>query len=166
MNKHKFLIIGMAVTLFATSCRKNDTEANKPATTETVQATEWRAAGDWSSSKEEGYNSFSTSIQDSKITSDVVDNGLVLVFAKYGNEVFSLPHQTKGALNTFWHYQVSENTIAIDADVYSDNASMDSKQSFSYFILSQDKIKSLEEGGHTMSDLMTLTYEDAKNLLK
>jgi hypothetical protein len=166
MNKHKFLILGMTLALFAASCKKQDTEGNKETATEAVQAAEWRSAAEWSSSKEEKYTSYSTSMQDKSITADVVENGMVLVYAKYGNEVFSLPHQSKGAVDAFWHYQVSENTIAIDADVYSENATMDNKQTFSYFILSADKIKSLEEQGHTISELMTLNYENAKSLLK
>jgi hypothetical protein len=168
MNKHKFLILGMTLALFAASCRKNDVEGNKKTAAEAaaVQTTEWRSAADWSSSKEEKYTSYSTTLQDKSITSDVVENGIVLVYAKYGNEVFSLPHQVKGAVDAFWHYQVSENTISIDVDVYSDNATIDNKQTFSYFILSADKIKSLESNGHTVSDLITLTYENAQNLLK
>jgi hypothetical protein len=166
MNKHKFLILGMSLALFATSCKKQDTQAEKTTATEAVQTSEWRAAGEWTSSKDEQYTSYSTNIQDKSITADVVENGLVLVYAKYGNEVFSLPHQSKGAVNAFWHYQVSENTISIDVDVYSENASIDNKQNFGYFILSADKIKSLEENGHTISELMTLNYENAKNLLK
>ena len=167
MNKHKFLIMGMTLALFAASCKKNDLQGdNTPAAEAAVQTTEWKSAADWSSSKEEKYTSYSTSIQDKSITSDVVENGLVLVYAKYGNDVFSLPHQSKGAVNAFWHYQVSENTIAIDVDVYSENATIDNKQTFSYFIISADKIKSLETNGHTVSELMTLTYENAKNLLK
>ena len=166
MNKHKFLTIGLAVALFATSCRKNDLAVNEDQPTPAVQTAEWRSAGDWTSSKEDNYTSYSTNIQDPSITKDVVENGLVLLYAKYGNEVFSLPHQTKGVVNASWHYEISENTLAIDADVYSENATMDNKQSFSYFILTSDKIKSLEESGHNMSELMTLTYENAKNLLK
>jgi hypothetical protein len=167
MNKHKFLILGLAVALVATSCKKQDTQVKSETPTETtVQASEWRPAAEWSSSKEEQYTSYSTSLQDKSITADVVENGLVLVYAKYGNEIFSLPHQSKGAVDAFWHYQVSENLISIDADVYTENATMDNKQNFSYFILSADKIKSLEENGHTISELMTLNYENAKNLLK
>jgi hypothetical protein len=166
MNKHKFLLIGMAATFFAASCKKQDLQAdNVPAVT-TAPSIEWKTAPDWSSSKEENYTSYSTSIQDKAITPDVVDNGLVLAFAKYGNDVFSLPHESKGAVDAAWHYQVSENTIAIDVDVYSDKATIDNKQTFNYFILTAGKIKSLEENGHPMSELITLTYENAKNLLK
>ena len=156
----------MTVALFAASCKKQDMQAEKETATETVQTTEWKQAAEWKSSREEKYTSYSTSMQDKSITADIVENGLVLVFAKYGNEVFSLPHQSKGTVDAFWHYQVSENSIAIDVDVYSENATIDNKQTFSYFILPADKIKSLEESGHTMSELMTLTYESAKNLLK
>src|SRR5690349_6397661 len=159
MNKHKFLIMGMTLALFAASCKKNDLQANKETASEAaVQSTEWKSAADWSSSKEEKYTSYSTTIQDKSITADIVENGMVLVYAKYGNDVFSLPHQSKGVVNTFWHYEVSENTIAIDVDVYSEKAKVDNKQTFSYFILSADKIKSLETNGHSVSELMTLTY--------
>ena len=154
------------MALFATSCKKQDTQVEKPAATEAAQAIEWRAAPEWSSSKEEKYTSHSASMQDNSITADIVENGLVLVYAKYGNEIFSLPHQSKGAVDAFWHYQVAENTISIDVDVYSENATIDNKQNFSYFILSADKIKSLEEKGHTISESMTLNYENAKNLLR
>ena len=165
MNKQKFLTLGLAVVLFAASCKKQDVEIQE-APTPAAEATEWKTAASWTSSREANYTSFTTSLQDRSITADVIENGIVLVYAKYGNEVFSLPHQSKGSVNTSWHYQVVENTISIDVDVYSENAEIDNKQHFNYFILTSDKIKSLEGNGHSISELMTLNYENAKNLLK
>ena len=166
MNKQKFLLIGISVALFAASCKKQDLQGDRETVTPDIPSAEWKSAPDWNSSKDESYTSYSTSIADKSITPDVVENGIVLVYAKYGNEVFTLPHQSKGAVNAFWHYQVSENTIVIEVDVYSENATIDNGQAFSYFILTADKIRTLEENGHTMSQLMTLNYEDAKSLLK
>ena len=165
MNKQKFLTLGLAVVLFAASCKKQDVEIQE-APTPAPDATEWKTAASWTSSREANYTSFTTSLQDRSITADVIENGIVLVYAKYGNEVFSLPHQSKGSVNASWHYQVVENTISIDVDVYSENAEIDNKQHFNYFILTSDKIKSLEGNGHSISELMILNYENAKSLLK
>jgi len=164
MNNHKFLILGLGLALFAASCKKQDLEAKQEDAV--VTQTEWTNANNWTSSKEESYTSYSTIIQDKSITADVVENGLVLVYMRNGRTLSALPHQQKEGANAFWYYQVSENTITLSADVFTANMQPDNKQYFSYFIVSSEKIKALGEKGHTMSELMTLSFENAKSLLQ
>jgi hypothetical protein len=161
MNKHRFLIVAMGVTLFAASCKKNDLVKEEATTVQT----EWKTASSWKSSKEEGYVAHNSTIEDKNITADVVENGLVLVYLKNGNNINSLPYQQKGAANAYWYYQVSENTIELNADM-TEGAQPDSRQAFSYFIVSADKVKLLEKKGLSIAEMMSLSYEQAKNILK
>jgi len=165
MNKRNLFALGLGLVLFATACKKQDLEAAQPAPETVTAPAEWKTAGNWSTSQEERYTAQSTSMQDDAITSAVVENGLVLVYMKDGNSVESLPYRQKGATEAFWYYQISEKTIQLNADVYSANQATGEK-AFNYFVISPEKLKSLEEQGHTQASLMALSYEAASTLLK
>jgi hypothetical protein len=159
MNKQKCFMLALCVALLATSCRKQDFMYEQPA----AAASEWKSISAWSAATEGSNTTYSAAINDKGITADVVANGLVLVFMKTANGVESLPFQQQG--NTFWYYQVAENNIEMNAGV-TGNAKPEGQPSFAYFILTAEKLKSLEEKGHSAASLMSLTYENAAALLK
>ena len=161
MNKHKFFIAGLSVLLFAASCKKMDVQP-APEKQNVATASDWKTAADWTSSKEEKYTVNSSKFQDNAISSAVIENGLVLVYMKNASVTEALPSQQK---DIYWYYQVSEKTIEINADVYGTDE-LDNKTNFKYFVLTEDKLKTLEEQGHSKSELMALTYENAASLLK
>ncbi len=163
MNKHKFFVLGISLSLLAVSCRKQDVVSDKASPE--VMLSEWKAMNNWSALKEDKYTSYNNSITDNALTVDVIENGLVLVYMKAGTHIESLPFQQKGKTDAYWYYQVSENTIQLNAYVYS-AAAISNQQAFRYFIINADKLKSLEENGHSQSELMSLNYENAAALLK
>ena len=89
--------------------------------------------------------------------------GLVLVFMKKGENVVSLPFTEEGT-KTNWHYQVSDNVLQINGDA-SGTTELSSEQ-ISYFVISPEKIKTLEAEGTSKIDLMSFTYEKAAAVLK
>ncbi len=161
MNKHKLFIAGLSVLLFAASCKKTDVSPTKEKQN-VATASDWKSAADWTSSKEEKYIVNSSKFQDNSISSAIIENGLVLVYMKNASLIEALPSQQK---DIYWYYQVSENTIEINADVYGTDE-LENKTNFKYFVLTEERLKSLEEKGHSRSELMGLTYEDAATLLK
>lgn len=163
MNKRNFFILGLSAMLFAASCKKQDVVPAE--NTKDVVQSEWKTMGNWTSSKEDGYTAYNNSIDDKAITAEVVENGMILVFIRDGNKVESMPYQQTGKNEAYWHYQVSENNIQLNADV-SGARSLDKLQSFIYFIISPDKLKALEAQGHSQDELMTFTYDKASTLLK
>ena len=161
MNTRKFFILGLSAALLTASCRKQDlVQENTPA----VAPASWTSVSNWSSSTEENQKAYSSSISDKGITADVVENGLVLVYMKSGNAIESMPfHQS--ANNTYWYYQVSENSLQLNADVPS-AGKLGEGQSFSYFIVTAERLKALEDKGLSQDELMSLTYEKAAALLQ
>ena len=102
-------------------------------------------------------------MSDSSVTADIVSNGLVLVYKKSGNDIESLPFQDRSS-KVYWYYQVSKGSIRISGNnAASQNVS---GQSFSYFVLTPEKIAALQSNGKTKLDLMQLSYDQAAALLK
>jgi hypothetical protein len=82
---------------------------------------------------------------------------------KKGENVVSLPFTEEGTkLN--WHYQVSNNVLQINGDA--SGTTEVSNEQISYFVISPEKIKTLEAEGTSKIDLMSFTYEKAAAVLK
>ncbi|GAC1418148.1 MAG: hypothetical protein NVS9B7_07650 [Flavisolibacter sp.] len=169
MKKHKLSILGISMVLLITSCKKNDVlqpEAAKA--TAGVQKTsgpsvQWKPVTAWTTTKMENVSLFSSTIEDAAITAAVAGNGLVLVYKKNSAGVNALPFQENGTNNS-WYYQVSQNTITINCNSNS-GQSLGNSHSFSYFIISSEKINELVKKGHSKIELMQLSYENATALL-
>ena len=167
MNKHN-LILGLALVSIFTACRKNDLPANEapepqPLVAEVKATNNWKSVSSWSSNTADNSTSFSSRIEDSSLSSEVVSNGLVLVYMKKGENAVSLPFTEEGTkLN--WHYQVSNNVLQINGDA--SGTTEVSNEQISYFVISPEKIKTLEAEGTSKLDLMSFTYEKAAAVLK
>lgn len=167
MNKHN-LILGLAVVTFFTACRKTDLPANEVTEPQTLAAEvkptdNWKSVTSWSSNASGNATNFSSRIEDDRLSSDVVNNGLVLVFMNQEGKVVSLPF-TEEATKTNWHYQVSGNVLQINGEAT--GTTEISTEQISYFVISPEKIKALEAEGTSKIDLMSFTYEKAAAVLK
>lgn len=166
MNKHKISILGFALIVLVSSCRKNDVrheeQAAAPAATEAVAAVKpasWQSYN-WKATSEDKFKVYNTSISDSAITASVVESGMVLVYKKDGNSVNLLPFSEKGS-DLFWHYQVSEGTIGISLDAYGTSKDSQPQSEFSYFVFTPAQIAALEAKGTSKAALMSISYENA-----
>ena len=167
MNKHN-LILGLALVTFFTACRKTDLPANEapepqPVVAEVKAPGNWKSVSSWNSNASGNTTSFSSRIEDTGLSSEVVNNGLVLVFMKKGGNVVSLPFTEEGT-KTNWHYQVSDHVLQINGDAA--GTTEVSSEEISYFVISPEKIKTLETEGTSKIDLMSFTYEKAAAVLK
>lgn len=166
MNKHKLSILALAAVMLVTSCRKIDVtpENSMPAPTVTVPnaaaSSAWRTAGSWGTSNE-GKSQRAT-FQDSVISSNVIENGMVLVYKKSGNDIKALPLQEGGA---YWYYQASKGDLTISVDA-AEKTSNTNGTSFRYFVISEQKLAELEAAGKSRFELMDLSFADAEALLK
>jgi hypothetical protein len=160
MKNYKLPLLGFALMLLITACKKEDVQVkNAPVSA----ASQWQTLTNWSSSKTDNATTFSSKVSDSLITSNVANAGFVLVFKKSGSDVQSLPFQEKEN-KTYWYYQVSKGSVQINSD---NNAGQNlSSQSFSYFVITPEKLSALEASGKTRFDLLQLSYEQAAALLK
>lgn len=163
MNKRSLLILTLAASVFATSCKKQDSLTSE--NTATALAPEWKSAGKWTAATTDDATVYSSTITDKALTSPIVENGLVLVYMKTASGVQSLPYQETGTSGTYWYYQVSQNGIELNAETKG-QVSVEDNKNFNYFIVSAEKLKTLEAQGHTQMELMSLTYENAAALLK
>lgn len=172
MNKHKMLALVMGAALLVTACKKNDLEqttANQAKTAiAPASASTWKSLGNWSSQSQDKYTVYSKQLQDSSITGTVASKGLVLVYKKNGSSIQSLPFEEKGAngASYFWYYQVASGVLSVNADAYGGAQAPSADNSFTYFVVSKEKLTDLESKGHAKSELMTLSYENAASLLK
>jgi hypothetical protein len=166
MNKHN-LILSLAVVAFFTACRKTDLPANEVTPPQAIAAEvtakdNWKSVSSWSSNETGNTTSFSSKIEDARLSSEVVNKGLVLVFMKKGEKSVSLPFTEEGTkLN--WHYQVSDNLLQINGDASATQKV--STEQISYFVISPEKIKALEAEGTSKIDIMSFTYEKAAAVL-
>src|SRR6476619_5360712 len=120
MKKQIFAIVGISSMIFASSCRKTDVAqdlSSNQTTSAIAPAQTWTSLNSWTSAKQEKYTSNSATIQNANITDAVVNDGLVLVFKKSGNEIKSLPFQDK-TVNASWYYQIANGSITINSDNY------------------------------------------------
>jgi hypothetical protein len=176
MKNLKLPLIGLTLILAVASCKKNDLqEESQPVQTESaasavitdsVDNIGWQSSANWEASKQENFSVYYFTIDDAKITSDVAENGLVLVYKKNGSAVASLPSEEKGNNSSnYWYHQVTEGNLLILCDAYGAASQPGTNNSFKYFILTPDQLKNLESKGHSSADLMNLTYAEAKGLL-
>ena len=153
--------------IFASSCKKTDV-AQDLSSNQTISASApaqvWTSLNSWTSAKQEKYTSNSATIQNANITDAVVNDGMVLVFKKSGNEIKSLPFQDK-TVNASWYYQVANGSITINSDNYGAAQNLNS-QSFAYFIVTSEKLSDLQSKGKSQIDLLSLSYEEAAAILK
>ena len=165
MKNYKLTAFGFGIMLLVASCRKNDlvAENNIAPVAQTVASAKFNSLSSWSSSQAENTRTYFSKVSDSSITADVAKSGLVLVYKKEGNSVQSLPFQEKDG-KTYWYYQVANGSIRINSD---NNSGQDlAQQSFAYFIITPEKLASLEAGGKSRFQLLDLSYEQAAALLK
>lgn len=163
MNTNKILLLAIGVSLFASSCRKTDVQHESPAS---AAAQEWKPVSSWSSRSEENATVYENNIQDSALTASVTAKGLVLVYKRSGNDVTALPFEEKATNNSyFWYYQVSEGNLTISAETSAQSPAPSRELGVRYFIISPEKLKSLESEGHSKSELMKLSLENAKAIL-
>ena len=163
MNKHQLLVFGLSATVLFTACKKTDVAAEMQ---ETQTGTEWKSVSSWSSENAESTTVYTTNLEDKGITGSIAEDGLVLVYKKSGSTITALPYEQQGESSYFWYYQVSEGSVRIHAEGGSSAQAPSAGQGFRYFIVGADTLKDLESKGHSKAELMTLSYENAKALLK
>jgi hypothetical protein len=162
MKKYKVSLVGFALMLMVASCKKEDVQVkNSTASTTASPASQWKSLTNWSTSTSDNQTNYSSKLSDSTITGGVATGGLVLVFKKSGSTIQSLPFQETES-KTYWYYQVSKGTVQVN----SNNNQNLNEQSFSYFVVTPEKLSSLEASGKTRLDLLQLSYEQAVALLK
>jgi hypothetical protein len=172
--KPSFSILMLLV--LATSCKKNDfLDENVP--TETAAATApdlsldtdssaWYSSSKWDIAAQDDFSVHYINVSDDKITADVVDNGLVLVFKQNSAGIAALPLEEGGkAESQYWYHQVTEGNLLISADTYGAAKAPDASSTFKYFILTSQTLKTLEGNGYTLDRLMGLSYQEASELL-
>jgi len=168
MNKHKISILGFALIVLVSSCRKNDVRHEEtpaaPATeaAAAVKPASWQSYN-WKATSEDKFKVYNTTLSDSAITAAVVESGIVLVYKKDGSSINMLPFSEKGS-ELFWHYQVSEGTIGISCDAYGASKDAQPESEFTYFVFSPAQIAALEAKGTSKAALMSLSYESAASL--
>jgi hypothetical protein len=177
-------ILGLSLVLLITACKKEDfqeTEANATASgtpaLNDVDTVGWKSTAQWETADQETFSVHYFTINDAGITTDVADNGLVLLYKKNGNAINALPFEETAASGetsestdensnaNYWYHQVSEGSLLISCDVYSATPAPDAANSFKYFIITPEKLQSLQNDGHTIEELMNLSYTDAAALL-
>jgi hypothetical protein len=162
MKKYKVSLVGFALMLMVASCKKEDVQVkNTPTSTTASPASQWKSLTNWSTSTSDNQTNYSSKLSDSTMTGSVATGGLVLVFKKSGSTIQSLPFQETES-KTYWYYQVSKGTVQVNSN---NNENLD-QQSFSYFVITPEKLSGLEASGKTRLDLLQLSYEQAVALLK
>jgi hypothetical protein len=179
MKNHYIAFAGLVVLIIAVGCKKNDAQLSQSeivsnsVTTPQVSATTesgWNPSTDWISSKHADSTVYSTNIQTAAVTADAIQNGLVRIFKMNNNSEApstKLPFEEKaGAISQFWYYQVSEGNIMILIDVSGSNTNPAEKSLFKYVVLSGNAVKEIGKKGTSRGDLMSLSYDKLKELIK
>jgi hypothetical protein len=180
MKNVKLPILGLSLVLLITSCQKDDfkeeTLTDVPASTiglNEADSVGWKASGAWETADQETFSVRYFSIEDANITEDVAENGLVLLFKKNSKAVTAMPFEEEGGAAAeegvskanYWYHQVTEGSLLISCDVYESGKAPGAENSFKYFIVTPEKLKTLETSGHTTEELMGLSYTQAVALL-
>lgn len=166
MKNYRFPLVGLSLLLLLVSCKKEDvrkTDLKTDVSATTPKTQQWNTLTGWENVKTENVSTYFSKLADSSITADVVNAGLVLVFKKSGDNIQSLPFQ-EGNTKTFWYYQVSKGSVRINSD--NSTGQNLSSQLFSYFIITPEKLSTLESSGQSTLDLLQLSYDQASALLK
>jgi len=165
MKSYKLPVMGIALMLLIASCKKEDV---RQTTTDNVSSgtaskAKWNSLSSWQNSKTENITTYFSRLTDSSITNDVVNEGMVLVYKKTGNEIQALPILEKGN-KTYWYYQVAKGSIRINSD-NNDGQNLGT-QTFSYLVVTPEHLSKLEASGKTKLDLLQLSYDQASSLIK
>lgn len=183
MKNMKLPILGLSLILLVASCKKDDfkeestSDASTSVAANDATSLSWKPATNWEKADQGTFSVHYFTIADSSITADVADNGLVLVFKKAGNNINSLPFEETKASDAketastatspnYWYHQVAEGNLLISYDVYNTPANADNANSFQYFVITPEKLNSLQTDGYTAEKLMGLSYAEAAKLLK
>lgn len=163
-------ILSIITILTVVSCQKTDfnNEADVTAAAANTDTIGWKQASQWKTSDQETFAVHYVAIEDAQITSDVADNGLVLLFKKNGAAINGLPLEENAAENNpskYWYHQVSAGSLLISCDAYDNSGTPDVANTFKYFVVTPEKLRSLEENGYPTEKLMGLRYEEAAALL-
>lgn len=164
MKTGKWMLLGLSVLIMTASCRKADVidqPAEQPAVaagTEKATGSDWSVLNNWQSGTVKNSSFQSNKISDARITGEIVNEGLVLVYKKQDNAIVALPYQD-------WFYHISQNSIVI---THSGNelSQMKTGNSFIYFVISPDQLNELSKSGYSKEKLMQLSYESVAALLK
>jgi hypothetical protein len=174
MKNKKISVLGLALVVVFASCSKKDVydentnEVAAQASSTAVQASNagWQAASQWESAKQDNLAVYYFNIEDAKITPEVASDGLVLVYKKKGGASVAMPYEEKnGSDSVYWYHQVTDGNLLILSDTYGSAVQPTSDNQFSYLVINPDQLKSLEAKGHSRSDLMDMTYEQASQIL-
>jgi len=184
MKNVKFSILGLSLLLLTASCKKDDFQETDQTATEAV-ATEtadagWQSAANWETVNQESLSVQYFTISDENITDEVADKGLVLLFKKNATAINALPFEEANAGTAkaeeavadeksnanYWYHQVAKGSLLVSCDVYNASATPNTADSFKYFIITPEKLQSLEKEGYTTDKLMSLSYAEAAALLE
>ncbi len=165
MKHYKLPFMGIALVLLFASCKKEDVrQANATDNASGASSkTQWNSLGAWGNSTTENVTTYFSKLTDSSITSEVVNNGLVLVYKKTGSDIQLLPFQEKDS-KTYWYYQVAKGSIRINSD-NNDGQNL-TASTFTYFVVTPQQLSNLEAKGKTRFDLLQLSLDEATSLLK
>ncbi|HEX2606961.1 MAG TPA: hypothetical protein VHK91_06260 [Flavisolibacter sp.] len=155
MKQLKFLSL-VALLAFA-SCKKEaaDQLAEVPEVTAPATGASWASSSNWTNDN----TLFSTTLTDSKLSSEILSKGLVVLYVKNGASVHSLPATFD---NTSWYYQLSNGTITIMAQAKDQSFNKD--QQFSYLIFSADELATLESKNISKEAVMNMDFAQASQL--
>ena len=165
MKSYKLPILGIGLMLLMASCKKEDVRQpiSKDSTSGASSKTQWSSLSAWGNSTTENATTYFSKLTDSSITSEVVNNGLVLVYKKSGSDIQLLPFQEKDS-KIYWYYQVAKGSIRINSD-NNDGQNL-AASTFTYFVVTPQQLSNLEAKGKTKFDLLQLSLDEATSLLK
>jgi hypothetical protein len=179
MKNFKLPILSLSVALVVASCQKDDfrEDAATDLTTTTATALNasdtigWKSTTQWDVADQETFSVRYFTIEDPAITADVADNGLVLLFKRNGAAINALPFEEgaatgeeESASDNYWYHQVTEGSLLISCDVFGNKAVPGAANSFKYFVITPEKLQSLETDGYNAEKLMGLSYTEAATL--
>jgi hypothetical protein len=178
MKNPKLPISLLLLIVLGASCKKSDFQDDKAssslATTNTVAVANpavdsigWNSSAKWDVAKQDNYSVYYFNIKDDKITDNVAENGLVLVYKKNGSSVSALPVEEKGtgSSSMYWYHQITEGNIMITVDAYGTSTEPASANTFKYFVITPEQLKSLEAKSYNAASLMNLSYNEVKSVL-
>jgi hypothetical protein len=179
MKNPKLPISLLLLIVLGASCKKSDylndkassslaSETSVVAASPAVDSIGWNPSANWEVAKQDDYSVYYFNIKDDKITNDVAENGLVLVYKKNGSSVSALPVEEKasGANSLYWYHQITEGNLMITVDAYGTSTEPASANTFKYFVITPEQLKSLEAKKYTAASLMDLSYNEVKTILE
>lgn len=149
----KILFLSLILIVAISSCKKEDNKMESAQTAENaVIVSDWKTV-EWNASD----SIYEGALPDEKISSDIVSNGLILVYAKSNNTNQLLPAKI-GNSNLF--YQVENGSVKINANNTSPNEALQ----FSYIVFSKEQLNTLAQKGITTLELIKMNYEQVKQI--